>query len=183
MDIQKFEIEGLLLLTPKIFSDERGFFCERFNENTFHQIGLKDHFVQDNFSRSKAGVLRGLHYQSDPPQGKLVSCSRGRIQDVAVDLRKNSSTFGKYCSIILSGDKPQWFYIPVGFAHGFLVISDEGADVIYKVNAKYNPQTEGSILWNDPLLKIKWDTSDCLLSNKDLAAKKWQDFLNVNPFI
>ncbi len=182
MDVQKLDLEGLLLLSPKIFSDERGFFCERFKETDLTKIGIKDHFFQDNFSRSKHSVLRGLHYQSNPAQGKLVSCTSGSIQDVVVDIRKNSKTFGQHHSLVLSGDKPQWFYIPAGFAHGFLVLSPEGADVSYKVNAPYSPSTEGSILWNDNKIHIQWKINNPLLSAKDSEAQEWENFLTNNPF-
>lgn len=182
MDIQKFEFDDLYLITPKLYPDERGFFCERYKETDFHRLGIKDEFIQDNFSRSRFNVLRGMHYQSNPAQTKMITCVSGKIQDVVVDLRKNKSTFGKHQSVILSGEKPQWFYVPAGFAHGFLVVSPEGADVIYKVNTPYTPSSEGSILWNDPALNIHWEKSHPNLSPKDQLATPWKEFLDKNPF-
>ncbi len=182
LEIQKFEIEGLLLLTPKSFSDDRGFFVERYNETRFREAGLPTKFVQDNFSRSKAGVLRGLHYQQGPTQLKLVTCLSGEILDVAVDLRKSSPTFGMHQSVKLSGTKPQWLLVPAGFAHGFLVTSKDAADVMYKVDNYYSPAAEGAILWNDLELGIDWHSVNPNVSAKDQQARKWNEFKNFNPF-
>lgn len=168
MEIRKYEIDGPLLIELKTFKDNRGFFAERFNEASFNKLGLPTNFIQDNFSKSHYGVLRGLHYQFDPPQGKLVSCTRGEIFDVAVDIRKNSPTFGKYISTVLSGEKPSLFWIPPGFAHGFCVLSTEGADVLYKVDNLWNGAGEGCILWNDKTIGIKWPIDNPILSQKDL---------------
>jgi len=182
MEIQRFEFNDLCLLTPPIFYDDRGFFCERFKEKTLKDFGVKEHFIQDNFSRSKPNVLRGMHYQSDPAQSKLVTCITGSIQDVVVDLRTNQPTFGKYFSTVLSAENPQWLYVPTGFAHGFLVLSSEGADVIYKVNAPYTPSSEASIAWNDSFLNIDWKCKNPILNSKDRAAPSWGQFLEINPF-
>ena len=167
MKMIELEIQGLKLVEMPIFPDDRGFFSERFNAEKFQKWGLPTNFVQDNFSRSGPGVLRGLHYQYDPAQGKLVTCTRGRIFDVAVDIRKGSPSFGKYFSIELSGEDCQWFWIPHGFAHGFCVLDDEPADVMYKVNDYYNPKGESGLLWNDPELSIQWPIQNPKLSAKD----------------
>lgn len=167
MEIQKFDIEGPLLIHLKTFHDSRGFFVERYNEAKFKEHGLPTNFVQDNFSRSAYGVLRGLHFQNTPPQGKLVSCTHGEIFDVAVDVRKDSPTFGKHVSVKLQGDHPAWFWVPAGFAHGFCVTSKEGADVLYKVDNLWSAAGEGSILWSDEDLNIPWPVEKPILSEKD----------------
>ena len=167
MEIKKFDIEGPLLITPKVFKDDRGFFVERFNKKTFESAGLPFKFVQDNYSKSAPKVLRGMHYQTNPSQGKLVSCVHGKIFDVAVDIRKNSPTFGKYIHVELSGENPQHLWIPAGFAHGFCVLGTESADVLYKVDSYYSPAGEICILWNDPELDIQWPIGSPLLSPKD----------------
>ncbi len=182
LEIQKFQIEGLQLLTPKSFHDDRGFFVERYNEGRFREAGLPTVYIQDNFSHSAPGTVRGLHYQFEPTQLKLVSCLRGSILDVALDLRKNSPTFGQHQSVILTGEKPQWLLIPGGFAHGFSVISKESADVMYKVDKPYSAAAEGAIRWNDPQLAIAWNVSQPLISPKDQLARSWKEFLTINPF-
>lgn len=174
MEVQKFDIEGPLLIKLKTFHDNRGFFVERFNLAKFKELGLPTNFVQDNFSKSSYGVLRGLHYQFNPPQGKLVSCTRGEIFDVAVDVRKKSPTFGKHISVILDGDDPAWFWVPAGFAHGFCVTSKEGADVFYKVDNLWNGAGEGSIMWNDPHLAIKWPLENPIMSEKDKECRSFE---------
>ena len=175
MEIQKFDIEGPLLITLKTFYDNRGFFVERFNEARFKDHGLPTKFVQDNFSKSSYGVVRGLHFQHSPPQGKLVSCTHGEIFDVALDVRKNSPTFGKHISVNLNGDTPRLLWIPAGFAHGFCVLSKEGADVMYKVDSLWNGAGEGCILWNDPEIGIKWPIDTPLLSPKDLVGLPFKE--------
>lgn len=167
MEVQKFNIEGPLLIHLKTFHDNRGFFVERYNEIKFNEHGLPTNFRQDNFSRSSFGVLRGLHLQNSPPQGKLVSCTSGEIFDVAVDVRKDSPTFGKYISVTLNGDQPALFWIPPGFAHGFCVTSKLGADVLYKVDNLWAPGGEACIVWNDADIGIDWPTTDPILSEKD----------------
>ncbi len=170
-------ISGLMLVESKEFHDERGFFTERYNRDTFMQEDFNENFVQDNFSRSLPGVLRGLHYQFDQPQGKLVSCIRGRIYDVVVDLRHTEPTFGKHYGIELSGEKTMALWVPAGFAHGFCVIGNEPADVLYKVNCVYNPKGELGIRWNDPKFEIKWPVSAPILSAKDLVTPGFEEYL------
>ena len=174
------EIEGPLLLTPNIFNDERGCFYESWNENTFNTIIGKDvRFSQDNISISKKGVLRGLHYQLEPqPQGKLVRCSYGSIFDVAVDLRKESKTFGNWVSAELSSKNKNQLWIPVGFAHGFLVLS-KTAEVNYKASGFWNKNCEYSIRWNDKDLKITWPIEELgfepIVNEKDSSAPLFKD--------
>lgn len=179
MEIKSFEIDGPLLIQLKAFHDERGFFVERYNEEKFRTLHLPTHFFQDNFSHSKFGVLRGLHFQYNPPQGKLVSCTKGEIFDVAVDIRKGSKTYGKHVSVTLSGDNPALFWIPPGFAHGFCVTSKEGADVLYKVDNPWSAAGEGCIIWNDKDLEISWPKNDFILSPKDKIGTAFQDYKPV----
>lgn len=181
MDVKELSLSGLKLITLKSFKDERGFFSERYRENLFKPLGLVN-FVQENFSRSSPKVLRGLHYQWDQPQGKLVTCLRGEIFDVAVDIRKSSPTFGQHVSVQLSGTNPQWLWVPAGFAHGFCVLGNEDADVMYKVNNYWNGAGESGIVWNDPDLKIKWPISDPLLSPKDAVMKTLSEYAKNAKF-
>ena len=161
-------IEGLRLFELPVFKDERGFFTERWNEAKWAAtFGFREKFVQDNHSRSVPRVLRGLHYQLDPPQGKLVSCPRGRVFDVAVDLRKGSKTFGRWFGTELSDENGRALWVPFGFAHGFCVLGEGQADVVYKVNGAWNPKTESGLIWNDPKVAIDWPVKDPLLSPKD----------------
>lgn len=153
--IEKTEINGLCIITPTVHKDSRGYFMESYNERDFQEAGLNLRFVQDNQSMSQKGVLRGLHFQKEYPQGKLVRVIRGRVYDVAVDLRKNSATFGKHFGIILTEENKKMFYIPEGFAHGFLVLSDM-AEFAYKVTDFYHPGDEGGLAWNDPEIGIVW---------------------------
>lgn len=153
--IEKTEINGLCIITPTVHKDSRGYFMESYNERDFQEAGLNLRFVQDNQSMSQKGVLRGLHFQKEYPQGKLVRVIRGRVYDVAVDLRKNSATFGKHLGIILTEENKKMFYIPEGFAHGFLVLSDT-AEFAYKVTDFYHPGDEGGLAWNDPEIGIVW---------------------------
>ena len=166
----RLEIPDVILIKPKVFEDERGYFMETYKKSDFEKAGIKGDFVQDNHSRSRYGVLRGLHFQKEPyAQAKIVRCVRGVIYDVAVDLRRNSPTFGKYVSVILSEYNKYMLYIPRGFAHGFLVLSDV-AEVVYKVDNEYAPEYEGGVIWNDPDLNIPWPIDNPILSEKD---KKW----------
>ncbi len=166
------EIEGLYEIQPKIFGDNRGYFLESYSEKDFFQAGLTMKFVQDNQSKSIKNVLRGLHFQKHHPQGKLVRALEGKVYDVAVDLRKDSPTFGKYHGIILDAEKQNMFYIPKGFAHGFCVLTDS-AVFAYKCTDFYHPEDEGGLMWNDPLINIDWDsilpgiTKAAVLSEKD----------------
>lgn len=168
MEVQQTEIPDLLLLKPKVFGDTRGFFMESYNDRLFKELGINYSFVQDNHSSSSKGILRGLHYQMGCPQGKLVRVVRGAVFDVAVDLRKNSKTFGKWVGVELSEENKQLFWIPPGFAHGFLVLS-ERADFLYKTTDFYSPKDERCLLWNDPTLNINWPLfgEEPLLSDKD----------------
>lgn len=150
-------IEGLYEIQPKLFGDNRVYFLETYSERDFFAAGLTMKFVQDNQSKSVQGVLRGLHFQTKHPQGKLVQALSGQVYDVAVDLRKGSATFGKYYGVILNGDKRNQFYIPQGFAHGFYVLSQE-AVFAYKCTDFYDPSGEGGLMWNDPLIGIDWKT-------------------------
>lgn len=178
MDVKEFEIKGLKLITLKKNGDDRGFFCERFKLEPFAEIGIKN-LVQDNYSRSSAKILRGLHYQWDKPQSKLVTVTHGSIFDVAVDIRKDSPTFGKHVSVVLKDSEPQWFWVPAGFAHGFCVLG-ETADVMYKVDNYWNGKGESGIAWNDPTLNIKWPYMDPVLSPKDGVNKSFKDY-SVEP--
>lgn len=179
--MQTFSIEGPKLLKLKKFADNRGFFVERYKDAFAQELGIKGNFVQDNFSNSKKNVLRGLHYQHSPGQGKLVTCLSGEIFDVAVDIRKNSPTFGQHVSVVLNSEDPALFWIPAGFAHGFLVRS-ESADVMYKVDCLYNAKNEGSLIWNDPDLKINWGIDSPLLSDKDAVAPGFKEYSHAAIF-
>lgn len=180
MKIDKTAIEGLLIITPKIFKDDRGYFFESYNKKTFNEMGLNFNFVQDNESFSSKGVLRGLHFQKPPySQGKLIRVVKGSVLDVAVDLRKSSNTFGKWHSIILDGETKQMFYIPVGFAHGFLTLEDNTI-FTYKCTNLYCKESEGSIRWNDPDINIDWECVNPILSDKDNTAPFLKDI--VIPF-
>jgi len=160
-------LPGVLLLEPKIFGDARGYFLESYNERSMAEIGIRERFVQDNHSFSAHNVLRGLHYQVQKPQGKLVRVAVGEILDVAVDLRRSSPTFGKSCGVRLSGDNGRMLWVPAGFAHGFRV-SSETAHVLYKATNFYAPELERSLLWNDPALAIDWQLDgEPRLSGKD----------------
>jgi len=164
---KRLEIPDVILIKPKVFEDERGFFMETYKKPDFEKAGIKGDFVQDNHSKSKYGVLRGLHFQKEPyAQSKIVRCIRGVIYDVAVDLRKNSPTFGKYVGVILSEFNKHQLYIPRGFAHGFVVLSDV-AEVVYKVDNVYAPDYEGGLIWNDPDVNIQWPVESPIVSPKD----------------
>ena len=174
MNVITTEIPAVLIFEPKVFGDERGFFFESFNQKVFEEaVGRKVEFVQDNHSKSSKGVLRGLHYQLEPyAQGKLVRCAVGEVFDVAVDIRKSSPTFGKWIGVNLSAENKRQLWIPEGFAHGFLVLS-ETAEFLYKTTNYYNPQSDRGIIWNDPSLNIKWPlAAKPILSKKDSEQKK-----------
>ncbi len=164
---ERLEIPEIILIEPKIFKDTRGFFMETYKYSDFVSVDVKAHFVQDNYSRSSRGVLRGLHYQKEPDaQGKLVQCLQGKIFDVAADIRKGSPTFGRWVSAELSQENGRMLYVPPGFAHGFLVLS-ESADVIYKCTREYSPENDRGVIWNDPDLNIEWPLKNPFLSEKD----------------
>ena len=180
MEIIKTPLEGLLIIKPDVFEDERGYFFESFNYGKFHKLGLDLKFLQDNESKSKKGVLRGLHFQAPPfAQGKLVRVMRGSVLDVAVDIRKNSPTYGKWESIVLSGQNKWMYWIPEGFAHGFVTLEDDTI-FFYKCTNIYNKESEGSILWNDPDLNINWGIQDPVISGKDKISPEFRDF--TSPF-
>jgi len=160
-------LPGVVILEPRVFGDERGFFLESYNERTFAELGIKERFVQDNHSSSRRNVLRGLHYQIKQAQGKLVRAVEGEILDVAVDVRRSSPTFGGWEAVRLSGENKRMLWIPAGFAHGFLVISEK-AQVLYKATDYYAPDHERTLMWNDPELKIDWKMEgDPIVSAKD----------------
>ena len=171
MNIIPTKIKEVLIIEPRVFGDDRGFFFESFNAKIFaKETGVKTNFVQDNHSRSSFGVLRGLHYQIQQAQGKLVRVVSGEVLDVAVDIRKSSPTFGQWVSCILSEQNKRQFWIPAGFAHGFVVLS-ETADFLYKTTDYYAPEYERSLLWNDPDLGIDWQIpTEPILSGKDKSA-------------
>lgn len=163
----KTDIDGVYIIEPKVFGDDRGYFMETYKESDFLEAGLNYRFIQDNQSKSKRGVLRGLHFQKTFPQAKLVRVLEGEVYDVAVDLRKNSPTYGKYVGVLLSSENKKMFMIPRGFAHGFIVISEK-ATFCYKCDELYHPEDEGGIIWNDPDIGIEWpDVGEVLLSEKD----------------
>lgn len=166
-EFEKLEIDGVILVKPKAFGDNRGFFMESYKKSEFAKNGIEVDFVQDNHSKSIKNVLRGLHFQALPkPQAKLVRCSKGRIYDVAVDLRKSSKTFGKWLKVELSEENKHMLYIPEGFAHGFVVLSDE-AELLYKTNTEYAPEYDRGLLWNDETVGVDWEVSSPILSEKD----------------
>jgi dTDP-4-dehydrorhamnose 3,5-epimerase len=167
MKIIEKPLPGVLVIEPKVFGDARGFFLESYNENAMAEIGIRERFVQDNHSCSARNVLRGLHYQVQRPQGKLVRVAIGEILDVIVDLRKSSSAFGRWYGVLLSGENKRMIWVPPGFAHGFSVIS-ENAHLLYKTTDFYDPALERSLLWNDPALGIDWQLQGSpILSEKD----------------
>jgi dTDP-4-dehydrorhamnose 3,5-epimerase len=173
LEVVKEPIPGLLIIKPRVFKDERGFFLETWQKNRYKDIGIKEDFVQDNWSRSTKGVLRGLHFQRKHPQGKLVSVRTGKVFDVAVDIRKDSQTFGEWYGQELTEENNLQMYVPPGFAHGFCVLSEK-ADFVYKCTDYYRPDDESGLKWNDPDLAIQWklDDSEIILSDKDKLNPK-----------
>ena len=175
------DIEGLYVIEPTVFKDERGYFVETYNQNDMKEAGLDMVFVQDNQSMSTRGVLHGLHFQKQFPQGKLVRVVRGKVFDVAVDLRSDSKTYGKWFGVELSAENMKQFYIPEGFAHGFLVLSDE-AEFCYKCTDFYHPGDEGGLAWNDPEIGVEWPLEegvDLIISEKD---QKWKGLKDTFKF-
>lgn len=171
MNVITCEIDGPLILEPKVFGDERGFFLESWNATSFAEIGLDTTFVQDNHSRSQKGVLRGMHFQNPAPQGKLVRVVRGAVFDAIVDLRRSSPTFGHWTGVTLSAENKRMFWVPEGFAHGFLTLEDD-TDFLYKCTSAYLPQNEHSLAWDDPEVGIEWPLQgvEPKLSSKDAAG-------------
>ena len=170
MEIIKTPLEGLLVIKPKVFGDDRGYFFESWSKQSFTEVGLDLDFVQDNQSLSGKGVLRGLHFQNPPyAQGKLVRVIKGAVLDVCVDIRKDSPTYGQHFSVELSEENKTAFWIPPGFAHGYVVLSEFGADITYKVTREYDPHADSGIRWDDPKIGVSWPISDPILSPKDRA--------------
>lgn len=181
MNVIKTNISDVLIFEPKIYGDSRGFFFESFNQRVFRELtGVETQFVQDNHSMSARWVLRGLHYQIEQPQGKLVRCTHGEVFDVAVDIRRESATFGRWFGVVLSAENKRQLWVPPGLAHGFLVLS-ENAEFLYKTTEYYAPQFERTIIWNDPDLGIDWPLGGelPLLSAKDSSAPTFNDALRA----
>lgn len=174
MKVAETSLPGVLLVEPEVFGDERGFFLESFQAKRYAEAGIKDVFVQDNHSRSRRGVLRGLHFQVKRPQAQIVTVIRGRVFDVAVDLRPAASTFGRWFAVELSDESPRQLYMAPGFAHGFCALS-ELADLHYKISQIYDPTDEGGVLWNDPDLAIDWPLADPKISARDAAFPRLRD--------
>jgi len=166
MKITETKLSGVLIIEPKVFGDSRGFFKETFQAERYREAGIEYTFVQDNYSRSQKGVLRGLHFQITKPQGKLVSCPKGAVFDVAVDIDPESTTYGQYVGVELTEENHKQLWVPPGYAHGFCVLS-ETADFKYKCTDYYDPSDEGGVIWNDPDVAIEWPIADPSLSNKD----------------
>jgi dTDP-4-dehydrorhamnose 3,5-epimerase len=180
MKITTTPIEGLLIIEPQVFKDERGYFYESYNIHKFREVGIRENFIQDNQSLSQKGAIRGLHFQAAPfAQGKLVRVVQGAVFDVAVDIRKNSSTYGQHFDIELTGENMLMFYIPAGFAHGFETLADNTI-FQYKCTNVYNKSSEGGVLWNDPDLNINWQTKEPIISIKDQELPTFNTF--VSPF-
>jgi dTDP-4-dehydrorhamnose 3,5-epimerase len=175
VDVTELPLAGMKLIRPRVFEDARGFFVETYQEPRYRAAGITCAFVQDNFSRSFAGTLRGLHYQARPGQAKLLRVTQGRSYHVAVDIRPGSPTFGQWQATTLDADEPSELFLPVGFAHGFCVLSDV-ADVTYKVSAVYDAEAERQIRWDDPDLAIAWPLTAPLLSPRDRAAESFAEF-------
>jgi dTDP-4-dehydrorhamnose 3,5-epimerase len=171
LNVRETGLPGVLLIEPKVFGDDRGFFMETYRADTFREAGIGDAFVQDNHSRSARGVLRGLHYQEPNGQGKLVRCTRGAIFDVAVDIRRGSPTFARWFGIELSDANKRMLWIPPGFAHGFCAMEDD-SDLVYKCTKLYDAASDRSILWNDPAIGIEWPIAEPVLSGKDANAPR-----------
>lgn len=174
LNVTKGKLDGILIIEPKVFGDNRGFFMESYNAAKFAEIGIDLNFVQDNHSRSAKGVVRGLHYQINPGQDKLVRVIKGEVFDVVVDVRRNSPTFGQWESFILSEENKKEVFVPKGFAHGFCVLS-EVADFAYKCSEYYSPADERGIIWNDPEIAVEWPVADPVLSERDLQLPLLKD--------
>lgn len=182
MKVTQTSLPGVLVLEPRAFSDDRGFFLETFHAPRYRELGLTLPFVQDNWSHSKKDTLRGLHFQEPRGQGKLVMCTRGAVFDVAVDIRRGSPHFGQHMAIELSETNRKQLWIPPGFAHGFVALTDD-CDFLYKCTEVYVPEAEQSLLWSDPALGITWPTATPLLSKKDAAAPALKDVARLPTFV
>ncbi len=184
MKVTDCEIDGLKVIELDVYGDKRGFFVERFNRKKWTELNLPVDYPQDNHSRSAPGVLRGLHFQATPPQGKMVGCVGGRIWDVAVDIRPNSPTIGKSFGLELSDENGKLLWIPAGFAHGFCVLGDEPADVLYKVTSLYNPQGESGIKWDDADFAVDWPLDDMqLIDGKPIVADRDEDAQSFSDYM
>lgn len=175
------KLDGVVLVEPAVHGDDRGFFVETFSRERWRELGVEAEFVQHNHSRSSKGTLRGLHFQTEPGQAKLIRCVRGAIVDVAVDLRRGSPTYGQWEAHVLDDEKHRQLFVPVGFGHGFAVLS-EVADVAYQVSSLYDPATEAGIAWDDPDVGVEWGVDDPLLSERDKSAPKLADIAETLPF-
>jgi dTDP-4-dehydrorhamnose 3,5-epimerase len=175
------KLDGVVLLEPQVFGDSRGFMLESFRREDWRRLGVDPEFVQHNHSRSAKGTLRGIHFQTEPGQAKLVRCVRGEILDVAVDLRRGSPTYGQWEGHLLDDVKHRQLYVPVGFGHGFAVLSDV-ADVAYQVSSYYDPETESGIAWDDPEIGVDWQVAEPLLSDRDKQAPRLADVADKLPF-
>jgi len=175
------KLDGVVLIEPPVFGDDRGFFVETFSRDSWAELGVDQEFVQHNHSRSSKGTLRGLHFQTSPGQAKLLRCPRGSIFDVAVDLRRNSPTYGQWEGHVLDDVKHRQLFVPVGFAHGFCVLSDV-ADVTYLVSSVYDPDTEAGIRWDDPDVGVEWPTDSVLLSERDQKAPLLSEIAGELPW-
>ena len=169
MEVTNLRLQGLMLIQPKVFKDQRGFFLETFQQSVYEKLGMPSSFVQDNHSFSQKGCIRGMHFQSVPGQAKLIRVAVGKIYDVAVDLRPHSPTYGQWEAVILDDQSHHQFFIPVGFAHGFCVLSPE-AHVLYKVSSPYDPKFEKGFRWNDPTVRIEWPIEHPIISERDQQA-------------
>jgi dTDP-4-dehydrorhamnose 3,5-epimerase len=175
------KLDGVVLVEPQVHGDERGFFVETFSKDAWADLGVDAEFVQHNHSRSSRGTLRGLHFQTSPGQAKLLRCARGAILDVAVDLRKNSRTYGQWEGHVLDDERHHQLFVPIGFAHGFVVLSDV-ADVAYLVSSVYDPATEAGIAWDDPDIGVDWQVDEPLLSGRDKEAPKLSEIGDSLPW-
>lgn len=175
------KLDGVVLLEPQVFGDERGFFVETFSKDAWAELGVEPEFVQHNHSRSGKGILRGLHFQTEPGQAKLLRCARGAIFDVAVDLRRDSPTYGQWEGHVLDDERHRQLFVPIGFAHGFVVLSDV-ADVAYLVSSVYDPATEAGIAWDDPDVGVDWGVEDPVLSERDKTAPKLAEIAASLPW-
>ncbi len=175
MTILPTQIDGLIFLEPQVFKDERGFFMESYNRPRYEEAGIHGEFVQDNHSLSRRGTVRGLHYQTSPGQAKILRCTRGKVWDVAVDIRPGSPTFGKWEAFTLDTETNRQIFIPVGFAHGFCVLSDI-AEVQYKCTSVYNPKTETGIAWNDPDIAVEWPVENPVISARDHGNESFREY-------
>jgi dTDP-4-dehydrorhamnose 3,5-epimerase len=175
------KLEGLALIEPEIYRDDRGFLLESYNAERWREVGADTEFVQDNHSRSRGGTLRGIHFQLRPGQAKLVRCVRGRIWDVAVDLRRDSPSYGRWEGHELDDETHLQLFVPAGFGHGFCVLSDE-ADVSYKLSSQFDPETEAGVAWDDPQIGIEWPLADPILSERDRSAPRLAEVADDLPF-